>query len=148
MSHLQYFDYPGFGERSKEQLNYSQAVRIGNRIEVSGQGTSITSIDCISLTSTGGWNRTAEGYPEDLSGEVDQAFDNVEHAIQHAGGKGWDQVYKTRIYITIPMDDIAEPIVRNLKERRKKHGPLMTVVQVASLYNTMKIEIEAEAILE
>ncbi|RAQ99392.1 YjgF-like protein [Stemphylium lycopersici] len=133
MSHLQYFDYPGFGERSKEQLNYSQAVRIGNRIEVSGQG---------------GWNRTAEGYPEDLSGEVDQAFDNVEHAIQHAGGKGWDQVYKTRIYITIPMDDIAEPIVRNLKERRKKHGPLMTVVQVASLYNTMKIEIEAEAILE
>jgi enamine deaminase RidA (YjgF/YER057c/UK114 family) len=39
MSHLQYFDYPGFGERSKRDLNYSQAVRIDNRIEVSGQGT-------------------------------------------------------------------------------------------------------------
>jgi hypothetical protein len=38
MSHLQYFDYPGFGERSKKELNYSQAVRIDNRIEVSGQG--------------------------------------------------------------------------------------------------------------
>jgi hypothetical protein len=39
MSHLQYFDYPGFGERTKQYLNSSQAVRIGNRIEISGQGT-------------------------------------------------------------------------------------------------------------
>jgi enamine deaminase RidA (YjgF/YER057c/UK114 family) len=38
MSHLHYFDYPGFGERSKKALNYSQAVRIDNRIEISGQG--------------------------------------------------------------------------------------------------------------
>jgi hypothetical protein len=38
MSHLQYFDYPGFGENSKKALNYSQAVRIDNRIEISGQG--------------------------------------------------------------------------------------------------------------
>lgn len=40
MSTLQYFDYPGFGEQSKASLNYSQAVRIDNRIEISGQGTS------------------------------------------------------------------------------------------------------------
>lgn len=39
MSHLQYFDYPGFGERSKDIFNYSQAVRIDKRIEISGQGT-------------------------------------------------------------------------------------------------------------
>lgn len=38
MSHLQYFDYPGYGERSKKDVNYSQAVRIDNRIEISGQG--------------------------------------------------------------------------------------------------------------
>lgn len=39
MSHLKYFDYEGaFAERSKSEFNYSQAVRIGNRIEVSGQG--------------------------------------------------------------------------------------------------------------
>ena len=86
-----------------------------------------------------------EEYPENISKEVDQAFDNVEHAIKHAGGKGWDQVYKTRIYITVPLDDIAEPIIRNMKERCKNHGPLMTVVQVAALYKTMRIEIEAEA---
>lgn len=38
MSHLEYFDYPGFGERAKQHLNSSQAVRIGNLIEISGQG--------------------------------------------------------------------------------------------------------------
>ncbi|KAF1849456.1 YjgF-like protein [Cucurbitaria berberidis CBS 394.84] len=130
MSHLQYFDYPGFGERSKKEFNYSQAVRIDNRIEISGQG---------------GWDRLTEEYPEDTAKEVDQAFDNVEHALQQAGGKGWDQVYKTRIYITVPMDDIAEPIVRNIHARCTNHGPLMTLVQVVALYKTMRIEIEAEA---
>jgi enamine deaminase RidA (YjgF/YER057c/UK114 family) len=84
-------------------------------------------------------------YPEDISKEVDQAFDNVEHAIQHAGGNGWNQVYKIRIYITVPMEDISEPIIRNVKERCKDHGPLMTVVQVVALYQVMRIEIEAEA---
>jgi len=38
MSHLQYFDYEGFGDKMKGYLNYSQAVRIGDRIEISGQG--------------------------------------------------------------------------------------------------------------
>lgn len=38
MSNLKYTDYEGFGERMKEALNYSQAVRIGDRIEISGQG--------------------------------------------------------------------------------------------------------------
>lgn len=43
------------------------------------------------------------------------------------------------------MNDIAEPIIRNLRERCKTHGPLLTVVQVVALYATMRIEIEAEA---
>ena len=99
----------------------------------------------LQLTSPGGWDRSTEEYPEDIGKEVDQAFDNVEHAIQQAGASGWNQVYKTRIYITVPMDEIAEPVIRNLKTRCKEHGPLMTVVQVAALYKIMRIEIEAEA---
>lgn len=146
MSHLQYFDYAGFGERSKKELNYSQALRIDNRIELSGQGT----VDYIKTMKTfwrlsGGWDRLTEEYPESISDEVDQAFDNVEHALQQAGGKGLEQVYKLRIYITVPLDDIVEPVVRNLKERFKAHGPLLTVVQVVALYKIMRIEIEAEA---
>ena len=37
MSHLKYFNYEGAGDRMADM--YSQAVRIGDRIEISGQGT-------------------------------------------------------------------------------------------------------------
>lgn len=39
MSGLQYSVYPGFGEFARESLGYNQAVRVDNRIELSGQGT-------------------------------------------------------------------------------------------------------------
>lgn len=38
---VQYFSYPGYGQIAKEKAHYSQAVRIGNRIECAGQGKSI-----------------------------------------------------------------------------------------------------------
>jgi hypothetical protein len=38
MSHLTYTNYAGFGERAKKDIHYSQAVRIGDFIEISGQG--------------------------------------------------------------------------------------------------------------
>lgn len=40
MSHLQYYSYEGVGVRNKKQFRYSQAVRIGDRIECAGQGQS------------------------------------------------------------------------------------------------------------
>lgn len=39
MSHLQYYTSPGFGEFVKEHTHYNQAVRVGDVIEVAGQGT-------------------------------------------------------------------------------------------------------------
>jgi enamine deaminase RidA (YjgF/YER057c/UK114 family) len=150
MSSLQYFDYKGFGERSKKDLNYSQAVRIDKKIEISGQGSSRLPFPTIDqLTESGGWDRITEEWPEDLGTEIDQAFDNVEHTLQQAGGTGLDQVYKLRIYITESADKCHEPIVRNMKGRPgfKNHGPLLTVVQVKALYQIMRVEIEAEAYL-
>lgn len=38
MSHLKYYSYKGFGQMMTERLRYSQAVRIGDRIEIAGQG--------------------------------------------------------------------------------------------------------------
>lgn len=38
MSHLQYYAYKGVGERNRERNGYQQAVRVGDRIECSGQG--------------------------------------------------------------------------------------------------------------
>lgn len=38
MSHLQYHAYKGVGERNLKNYGYNQAVRVGERIECSGQG--------------------------------------------------------------------------------------------------------------
>lgn len=38
MAHLTYYNYPGVGETHRRDYHYSQAVRIGDRIECSGQG--------------------------------------------------------------------------------------------------------------
>lgn len=105
MSHLQYFDYPNFGTRAKRDLNSSKAVRVNNVIEISGQG---------------GWDPKTEVIPEKLSDEIDQAFSNVQLALETAGGKGWEGVYKLRVYISVTGEDgwpeFAEHIVRNLRK--------------------------------
>lgn len=38
MVHFQTYSYPGFGEAKLEELWYSQAVRVGDAIEIAGQG--------------------------------------------------------------------------------------------------------------
>lgn len=40
MSHLQYYAYEGVGTTNRAKYSYSQAVRVGDRIECAGQGTS------------------------------------------------------------------------------------------------------------
>lgn len=43
MSDLKYTVYPSFGEYARENLGYSQAVRVDDRIECSGQGEPMSS---------------------------------------------------------------------------------------------------------
>ncbi|KAJ0413254.1 Endoribonuclease L-PSP/chorismate mutase-like protein [Aspergillus carlsbadensis] len=129
MSQLEYFSYPGFGEHMRETLSYSQAVRIGDRIEISGQG---------------GWDPQTRLVHADLSTEFRQAFANVELALTHAGGKGWSQVYKLRIYVLDNTPEIFELLVQNLRQWMPDHQPLLTCVVVKDLgLEGMRIEIEA-----
>lgn len=69
----------------------------------------------------------------------------MDHALQQAGGKGLQQVYKLRFFITVPLEEVAESIAQVMKERFKAHGPLASVIQVVGLYKTSRVEIEAEA---
>jgi hypothetical protein len=39
MSELQYYRYKGWGEVAHKKSNYNQLVRVGDRLECSGQGT-------------------------------------------------------------------------------------------------------------
>lgn len=57
MAHLHYFTYKGVGEK------YSQAVKIGDLIDCSGQG---------------GWDPETDAISTDLETEITQAFKNVE----------------------------------------------------------------------
>ena len=56
MSKPEFFVTPGYGERQLRTFHYSQAVKIGNRVETSGQG---------------GWNDNWE-FPESLTDEIAQ----------------------------------------------------------------------------
>ncbi|KAF2813748.1 endoribonuclease-like protein L-psp [Mytilinidion resinicola] len=131
MSHLQYSDYEGYGDRARKEVHYSQAVRYGSIIEISGQG---------------GWDRISEAIPALEGPQIDQAFANVEHTLQKAGGKGWSQVYKVRCYV-VKMDTLESGhIVRNLRKYCPDHQPILTVVGVESLaLKDMRIEIEVAA---
>ncbi|KAL5392156.1 hypothetical protein DPSP01_000676 [Paraphaeosphaeria sporulosa] len=132
MSHLQYFDYPNFGTRTRKDFGASQAVRVGNFIEISGQG---------------GWDPKTEEFPIALSDEVEQAFSNVQLALTTAGGKGWDRVYNVRVYINVRGKDgwpeYGQHLTTSLKKWCPNHGPIVTVLEVKGLFKDMRIEIEA-----
>ncbi|KAH8591512.1 endoribonuclease L-psp family protein [Bisporella sp. PMI_857] len=131
MSRLQYFSYPGFGEEKYEELWYSQAVRVGDTIQISGQG---------------GWDPTTSKVHSDLNAEIDQAFSNVELALKTAGGKGWEEVYKINIYATEMGEAAMAALVRNLRRWCPRHRPILTAVGVKELgLEGMRVEIEVAA---
>lgn len=99
MSHLTYYNYPGYGQHAEQTLRYSQAVCVGDRIECSGQGLQ-PALDTaeFKLTYTiGGWKREMKeggglAIDSDIKKEIDQAFENCQVSLETAGGKGWPQV--------------------------------------------------------
>jgi enamine deaminase RidA (YjgF/YER057c/UK114 family) len=91
MASLEYSVYPGQGERHAREFHYSSAVRVGDRLELSGMG------GCgVAGLTAGGWDpETGEIYRE-INKQIDQAFEVVQIALLNAGGKGWEQVSPPR----------------------------------------------------
>ncbi|CAM5655037.1 hypothetical protein SALBM135S_00763 [Streptomyces alboniger] len=85
MSGPRFFDTPGYGDTPLAELHYSQAVRVGDRVEISGQG---------------GWD-DAFTFPESLEEEIARAFDNVERTLATAGA-GWHDVIGVDSYHVPP----------------------------------------------
>lgn len=81
-----------------------------------------------------------------MDNEISQAFANVQHTLEHAGSKGWEQVYRVRIYLVSLDNDSLELVVRNLRKCCPNHQPILTVVGVTKLaLEGMRIEIEVAA---
>ena len=81
----------------------------------------------------------------DLFAEIDQAFENCDYNLKHAGGKGWSQVFRVVTYSTdIPSQH--ERIVYNLKKWMPNHQAIWTELGVNQLgSNKMHFEIDVEA---
>ncbi|EEY23533.1 endoribonuclease L-PSP [Verticillium alfalfae VaMs.102] len=131
MSQLKYYSYVGHGVRLREQINYNQAVRINDRIECSGQ--------C-------GWDHITGEVPDEFNSQLENAFKNVDVNLRDAGGQGWSQVFKVRLYV---LEFSPEKIAAYVDLTRKwmpNHSPILTGLEVAGLSNpNFKVELEVEA---
>lgn len=115
MAHLPFFSYDGYGKDVEPVFHYSQAVKRGDIIEISGQGAFglLLPFGCPSsgfplrprqmhapvqqavrprLTGTGGWDPKTHAVDPDINKQIDQAFENVQLALVTAGGQGWVEV--------------------------------------------------------
>lgn len=113
----------------EELAGYARAVRVGERILVSG------------TTATG---------PDGLVGGSDPAaqtrfiLDKIEKALNQLGGTLQD-VVRTRIYLRNVAD--WEPVARVHGERFGQIRPVNTLVQAQLVGDEYLVEIEAEAVV-
>jgi enamine deaminase RidA (YjgF/YER057c/UK114 family) len=114
------------------QLHYSQAVKIDNRVETSGQG---------------GWDDNLQ-IPEAIADEIDRAFRNVERTLATAGA-GWEHVVRVNSYhVGGFAPEVNEVMVGLFRHYMPDRAPIWTQVGVAALgLPTMRIEIRVTAIV-
>lgn len=116
----------------EEAVGYSRAVKIGDRVLVSGTTASGPDGEVLA--------------PEDPYRQAIAAMDKVVTALEQAGASAAD-VVRTRMYVTDIED--WEAIGRAHADIFGEAAPATTMVEVARLVDErMLIEIEAEAIVE
>lgn len=128
---------PGYGDRMLELMHYSQAVRIGDRVEISGQG---------------GWDDELS-FPESLEEEIVRAFDNVGRTLATAGATWGDVVHVNSYHVPELPGFIGEAhgrvMVEQLRARMGDRAPIWTETGVPALGAPgMRVEIRVTAIVE
>jgi enamine deaminase RidA (YjgF/YER057c/UK114 family) len=108
---------------------YARAVRVGDRILVSG------------TTATGPDGPVA---PDDAAGQSRFVLDKIERAIEALGGRLRD-VVRTRVYVRRLED--WEAVARVHGERFGAIRPANTLVQAGLVGDPYLVEIEAEAVI-
>lgn len=132
MEKPEFFVAPGFGERFRQALHFSTAVKIGNRVETSGQG---------------GWNDDLE-IPAAIEDEITVAFRNIELVLADAGAN-WEHVVHVNTYHVGGFPPVVnETIVKLYRQYMPNHAPIWTQVGVEALgLPTMRFEIRVTAII-
>ncbi|KAF2850213.1 YjgF-like protein [Plenodomus tracheiphilus IPT5] len=129
---VKFGNYTGTDSKSKN-FHYSQAVKVGNLVKISGQG---------------GWD-TDGNMASGASKQVELALENVERALQSADRSlSWRNVYAIRSYHT-NIDESAELCIEGWRRLMPGHRPVWTCVEITKLgIEGMQIEIEVEALVE
>ena len=120
---------PSAAEGWEERVGYSRAVRVDDRVWVSG--------------TTG--TREDGSVPEDAVSQARVALRIIERALE-AAGASMAEVVVARVYVT----DIErwEGVAAALRERLEDARPAMTMVQVERLILAEhRVEIEIEAVI-
>lgn len=135
-SKVQFFVTPGFGETALAERHYHQAVRIGDRVEISGQG---------------GWDDDLN-FPESLEAEIVRAFDNVERTLATAGASWRDVVHVNSYHVLAPQQDFDAHnavVIDQLRKRMPDRAPIWTETGVTALgAPKMRIEVRVTAVVE
>ena len=132
MEKPQFFITPGYGKRLLETLHYSQALRIGNRVEISGQG---------------GWDDNFE-FPETVEAEIAQAFRNVERTLATAGASWKHVVHVNSYHVGGFPPEVNEMMASLYRHYMPSHAPIWTETGVVALgHPAMRIEIRVTAIV-
>jgi enamine deaminase RidA (YjgF/YER057c/UK114 family) len=132
----EFFATPGYGEAQLTNMHYNQAVRLGDRVETSGQG---------------GWDDDWN-FPEALEDEIVQAFDNVERTLTLAGATWRDVIAVNSYHIPDSAEFIGEAhnrvMVEQLRKRIGDRPPIWTQIGVSALgAPKMRVEIRVTAVI-
>ena len=85
------------------------------------------------LTLTGGWDPQTLVIHREINKQIDVAFENVDRCLKHAGGKGWEQVFRVNSYHVPLNNEALEAMVRNYRKWMPGHQPIWTTVGVQRL---------------
>jgi enamine deaminase RidA (YjgF/YER057c/UK114 family) len=117
------------GSPFEPTIGFSRAMRVGDRVIVSGTGPVLPGGGC----------------PDGAGDQARRCFEIIRDALAESGA-GLDDVVRTRMFITASDDAAAVGAVHG--ELLGRVRPAATMVVVAGLLDpAWKVEIEAEAVL-
>jgi len=80
------------------------------------------------------------------SAQIEQAFANVDLNLKHAGGTGWDQVFRITSYHVDLNNEALGAMLSSAAKWMPNHKPIWTLLGVAKLgEEDMKVEIDVVA---
>jgi enamine deaminase RidA (YjgF/YER057c/UK114 family) len=117
------------GSPFEPTIGFSRALRVGDRVLVSGTGPVVPDGRC----------------PDDAGAQARRCFEIIAAALDEAGAS-LDDIVRTRMYITTP--EVADAVGAVHGELLGNVRPAATMVVVAGLLDpAWKVEIEAEAVV-